>query len=288
MQTIIWAFGSMVVLLIVLAFVPLGFTFKGKLSIVLACFVISLGGLAAINTFSLPLTGLLLIVLSFFTAYILDQRAGRLIYATNRSIEEEYEEINSNHSITDYKLESDQEIIPLNLTELGKAAPKIQSVVVETRDELTLTSLNSIEGLEDEGETQLIEEDISFFHEEDIEQQPILQDVEIGPEENLYSEIEEDLSIDELVIDSLNSDEGYLSEIESLLNVGIEEINSGEKKDFAEDFSTKDVTEEHFVETEDLEPLDDLTLEVLLGSKEVASGLDDEIKDMKNKDIIKK
>src|SRR4051794_4734269 len=105
MQTIIWAIGSMVVLLLIISFLPLGYTFKGKFFVVVASFILSLGGLAAVSTFPLWQTALLLLALIFFVAYFMNNRMGTLLFRENPVFAEVVDDEFENHE-TITKVES--------------------------------------------------------------------------------------------------------------------------------------------------------------------------------------
>jgi hypothetical protein len=87
MQTVFYAFGSMIVLMLIISFLRLGLTLKGKFIIVFTSFVLALGGAATIASFPLWQTSLMLIVLIFFAAYFMDSRLGPVFYKENLSFE---------------------------------------------------------------------------------------------------------------------------------------------------------------------------------------------------------
>lgn len=92
MQIIIWAFCSMLVLMLIISFLPLGFTFKGKLLISIIGFVLALGGLAAVTTFPMWQTAMMIAVLIFFSAYFMDRRVGFVLYRDSLLQEDELED----------------------------------------------------------------------------------------------------------------------------------------------------------------------------------------------------
>ncbi|MEH7249917.1 hypothetical protein V7114_24430 [Neobacillus niacini] len=92
MQTIIWAFGSMLLLLLIISFLPLGFNLRGKFIVIFSAFTIAMAGLAAVNVFPILQTLLILLVLTFIGAYILDSRLGKVIYQEFLVDEEEMTE----------------------------------------------------------------------------------------------------------------------------------------------------------------------------------------------------
>lgn len=86
METMIWAFCSMAVLILILIFLPLGYTLKGKFIIGVFCFILSVGGLVAIPTFSFWQTTFMLCILIFFVAFILYNRLGSILYKVESTI----------------------------------------------------------------------------------------------------------------------------------------------------------------------------------------------------------
>lgn len=79
MQTMVWAIGSMVVLMLIIFFVPSGYTLKGKILVVFTSFILSLCGFAATTIFPLWQTDIMLIALIFFFAYFLSKHLGNFI-----------------------------------------------------------------------------------------------------------------------------------------------------------------------------------------------------------------
>jgi hypothetical protein len=82
MGELLWAFGSMLIVLLVVYLLPLGFTKKGKVILVITSFILALGGIAATASFSFLLSLPILVVLTLFVTYLLDQRLGKWLYST--------------------------------------------------------------------------------------------------------------------------------------------------------------------------------------------------------------
>lgn len=89
MQPIFWAFGSMIILILFSTFLPLGFTLKGKAIIILASFVLGIGGLGANSSFPFWETSLMITVLIFLTAYFMNRYIGTAMFKEIPSFEEE-------------------------------------------------------------------------------------------------------------------------------------------------------------------------------------------------------
>ncbi|MFJ7727115.1 hypothetical protein ACIQXV_13215 [Neobacillus sp. NPDC097160] len=111
MQTIVWAISSMAGLMLIISFLPLGYTLKGKFFIVFVSFILSLGGLAAASTFPMWQTAIILFGLIFFTSYFMNNRMGNLIIKENPIYEEVLEEKFDHPSTSMNVMEIDEEIV---------------------------------------------------------------------------------------------------------------------------------------------------------------------------------
>jgi hypothetical protein len=242
MQILIWAIGSMLVLMLILSFLPLGYTFKGKVLIAFVGFVISLGGLAAAWNFPLWQTILMLVSIIFFTAYIMDSRTRSYLY------KERFSDIdNLNVRKTGLKDHFEQVIddIPTNLGEV-ETSPLIN------RDS-DIKSIRSLipDYIKVVQEKDNNDEDISFLLEHNID-----SDIK-GENRNIVSEID------------------YLHEIETLLVKDIDE----KMDDLAEELAGKiDIIsgfkEEPIETSSDTDIIDDSIFEFLFSKNEVDSGRD--------------
>jgi hypothetical protein len=88
MEVLLWAFGSTSLVMLIIFFLPLGLTKKGKVILVGTSFLLALGGIAATASFSFLITLLILVVLILFVTYLLDQRLGKFLYTIDNSTEE--------------------------------------------------------------------------------------------------------------------------------------------------------------------------------------------------------
>ncbi|WP_413308460.1 hypothetical protein AA0X95_10040 [Bacillus sp. 1P10SD] len=79
MTLILWAFITMLVLMLILFIIPLRLTVKGKLLIALTCFLFAISGLFLVALFPLWETTLMLLTLIFLTAYFMATRIGMWI-----------------------------------------------------------------------------------------------------------------------------------------------------------------------------------------------------------------
>lgn len=254
MQTIIWAFSSMIVLLLAISILPLGYTLMGKFFVVLASLLMSLGGLAAITSFQLWQTLLILCVLALFSAYFMDKRLGIMMYKKHSPFEELFEvdsdtpvSINELNRITDDNLiETNEEALPgalfINI-EKDSENEKSQSL---TKPEIAKIVNN---------EPEMMDEDISFLLERNTNDEIIEKIEQSEPEIGYLSDIENFLAIESKEkVRTMNENE--LEEIHDLLP--IEE----EKKIHEQPAGIEE------------EPLNDSLFDFLLAQKEVAAERD--------------
>ncbi|WP_066063784.1 hypothetical protein [Neobacillus soli] len=240
MQTIIWAIGSMAVLMLIISFLSLGYTLKGKLFVVLASFILSLGGLASVSIFPLWQTALMLFALIIFVAYFMNNRMGTLILKEDFAFEEVFEdEIESAEPVYDIEslenvnlVKIDEELADASYINLDSSSDENQSLMIADSEEII------------DNETEVIDEDISFLLERNT-----------------------DLEVNEQ-IEETTLDKGYLSDIESLLEIESEEKAEGNQEDMLEEIQVLSSTEVN-------EPLDDSLFDFLLAQKEVAAERDD-------------
>jgi hypothetical protein len=239
MVSLLWAFGSMLAIMLIISFLPLGFTKKGKIIIASVGFVLALGGLAAVSTFPVWATLVLLLVLSFFAAYIMDSRLSSSLYTLKLQAEEVATEKNSmSYTNLQQPLPDELDFLDLSATQLAPAMEK-----AEDNLEIKVATIS----LEKEDTLEILDDEISF-----------LQD------RNADHEIIEEQRENETV------ELGYLSEIETMLldeSETDDELPVLEEQDWLaelEDFApeTKDEKAEHN---------DHLIEELFIASKEAAS-----------------
>jgi hypothetical protein len=189
MQPIIWAFGSSLVIMLIISFLPLGFTLKGKLFVVLASFALALGGLAATTSFPIWAIVLMLLVVAFFTAYMIDSRMGALVYAEQDKIEEVI--------VGDIEL-------PL----VNKQGENHELEVIGLQLEKSDVAINQVASPSSKEDLE-IDEDISFLQERDskVEFKPTIVDPQV--EDHYLSDIESML-LEESV---LETEKDWLDEV---------------------------------------------------------------------------
>lgn len=252
MLTVIWVFGSMLLILLIHFLLPLGYTKKGKIIVVILSGLLAMGGLAATSAFPLWQTFLVLLVLSFFAAYIVDSRLGKVMYLTK---EQFIDEIDFEDSETSFNVSKQTEkpldIELMDLSELEITASSSTS----KRDENTASA-------------DSLEEDISFLQERDLE------------------------GNSGVLIEDEVLEVGYLSDIESLLEASSNEkvdLQDDKLESLDEDNWLDELAELTVIKEEEkssiIEPeLDDFELDELFALKEVAATTDKD--DSKPKKVL--
>jgi hypothetical protein len=256
MQFIFWAFGAMLVSMLVITFLPLGYTFKGKALVTITGFILALGGLAARSTVPLELAFLLLLVLSLFTAYFMNSRLGTVI---NREVSLPIDDINHQDLFSSNKYkENSVELEMLDLSEIEVAShPNSLVNRIDTSDfegsipvkpSLTLAKNN-----------ENSDEDISFLQ---------------GRDQSL--DTVEDVEPNQLIGD------GYLSDIENMLLEESNEVLDSNKEGWLDELEELELLEFNEKQENDIPQLDELELELLLTEKEAAADIE-EFKEPKEK-----
>jgi hypothetical protein len=234
MQTFFWALGSTVVLMLITFFMPLGFTLKGKFSIVIIGFVLALVGLIASATFPLWQIILLLVVLVFFTAYIMDSRIGESLFKAEFSVSEELAD--EEETLTQYLGNNEMK----NDNILGIDTLNIPNKEFMSNDKTIQKQLESENGKAPE----LVEEDISFF---------------LGPDAYLENKDKTE-----------ENDLGYLSDIELMFNEEQKENLETSWLDELDELSSITIDQRKFsIETQENSNLSSSA--ILLGAKEAAA-----------------
>jgi hypothetical protein len=254
MQIFFWALGSMFVLMLIISFLQLGLTFKGKLLLVIISFLLALGGVAAVASFPLWETTLLMGILCFFIAYFMDNRIGKLLHKANLANEEAIE----------IMVDRMETVKNVDLLQLNDELPTILDSSLVNLEKVTKIEVKQPESprVEDKellGNLEIVDDDISFL-------------LERNPENDVETQIKES----EPEID-------YLSDLESLLV--FEEEKAEDVDDLLEEIPNLTAKVFHpkitgqFVKEEDT--IDDSLFDFLLAPKEVASGKEDILKEIK-------
>jgi hypothetical protein len=242
MQTIIWAISAMLLLLLIISFLSLDFNLKGKFAVVLAAFFIALGGIAAANLFPLWQTLLILFVLTFFAAYMMDSRLGNVLYKSFVPEEELLEEMDL--AFSNRQIVKDTELDILDLEEMELTAPASKSI---STNQSAIQS-ESLEVLAVDSKDL----DISFLQDRDTENQVMDDHGGLEIVDGYLSEIE-NMLLEDSEEQSGSVEDSWLDELADLDHIAVEE---SEKEDGAKN-------EIHS---------DDADLELLVAFNEVAAG----------------
>ncbi|MEH7129907.1 hypothetical protein V7103_17045 [Neobacillus drentensis] len=195
MQMIIWAISSMVILMLIIYFLPLGYTLKGKLLLVLISFILSLGGLGSVSIIPLWETALMLLALVFFAAYFINNRLGSVLFQESpvyeEQMDEEYETSKTYYEVENLK---DGNLV---MIENNSPLPDPVHLNLEKDTETELSPALVLSKIKDGNDNvhDSIDMDISFLLERDTEVDTITQ------------------------MDDKNEENAYLSHIESLLEL---------------------------------------------------------------------
>ncbi|WP_026563420.1 hypothetical protein [Bacillus sp. UNC41MFS5] len=264
MQSIIWAFSSVVILTLIISLLPLGYTLKGKLLLVLISFILSLGGLAAVSIIPLWETALMLLALSFFAAYFMNNRLGTVLLQKNPVLEEPMDVEFECHN-SDYEIENLKDI---NLVEIDDELPLTDSSHLKLEKD-TVTEVISSQDLSEivddpNHEQESIDMDISFLLERDNEV--------VGVETQIK---DQDIEND------------YLSDIESLLELEsrTEQVDSHEDTlDLSPIRGETKLAAE--LEEEEQELSDDSLFDFLLAKKEAAADREETLDVIESKEKV--
>ncbi|MEH7112101.1 hypothetical protein V7124_06910 [Neobacillus niacini] len=212
MLTVISVLGSMLLMLLIHFLLPLGYSTKGKLIIVVTSGLLALGGLAATSTIPVYQTLLLLLALSFFASYIIDSRMTKSLYMSKEQFLEKVDFEDSDSSFILSKQTEKNLDIELMDSELEISAP---FSVIKT-DENTI----SIESLD---------EDISFLQDRELgsKSKEVIEEseLEVGYLSDIESLLEDNIQKIELQEEKVESltEEGWLDELAELTLVKEEE-----------------------------------------------------------------
>ncbi|MCM3725300.1 hypothetical protein M3226_06245 [Neobacillus cucumis] len=251
MLPFLWAIGATLTLLLILTVLRIGFSFIGKLSVTLTGFVLALGGLTTVNSLPLWQTGLIIILLALIAAYVMDTRFGTFIYSKE---------------IKAFDLEDDEQF------EYVESNP----MVVEKTVELELLDLN-IETEELPSLTDIEEKQVHIVQEQ-AKQELEKINLELEADDLFVLNELEKTEKTEITEDNL-LEEGYLADIENLLQDKSAEMNNTEDEGRLEEISDLEVLREDkdiIVEEEK----DEYFLEDLfLAAEEAAAGSEEPKKD---------
>jgi hypothetical protein len=235
MEELIVSVVSLIVLVPIIYYLPLGFTNKGKLVIVLAAFIFANLGMLARNTFPLWQIGLIILLILILTVYILDKRLSQFIFssvAKKEVIQESLEEIRD---------DSQGEFV---LKDEGYEIADVEGEITVDNNPFYLTE----EEHEDELEEVSFDYDVVANNLSNLDSEQLVNDTEVpilmGEDESLTFTGNEG-----------TDSTGYLSEIEQL--VAFEEIDDSNDF-FIEIEENSQQLDKEFSETEESYSIDEL------------------------------
>ncbi len=246
----------MLIVMIVLSFIPIGFTVKGKVLIVLVSFVLALGGIAAALVVPLWETALMLIALIFFASYIMEKRIGGAL-RFKEVVEDLNDEYEAPVSISTVEMANDKESLELQVLEV------VDPFTMNLSETSKLVEQPILE-IDNQNENNILDSEISFL-------------LERKPEEEVDKPTKES-----------HQEIGYLSDIESLLALEAEKRVEDVEDLHVEirDFSKSDQQNLTDQLNDEADPLDDSLFDFLLAEREVASEKEDILEEIKPKEKL--
>lgn len=197
MESLFFAFGSMLVLMLAIYFLPIGITKKGKFVIIIVSFLLAILGIISTTSFVFWQTISLLIVLIFFISLYLYTRFNSFLFLTDNKViwkrrNSTFKEHELNNDNLDREVFFDSFKITRNEMAASKHVEEFENTIIPLVYEQSEIESNEPQPMEDL--TEFIEDDISFLLKRSVE------------------------SMEEKNIEVVEDEIGYLSEIESLLN----------------------------------------------------------------------
>jgi hypothetical protein len=207
MESLIWATGSMLLVMLIVQFLPIGLTKKGKFVVILASFFLALVGLMAVPSFSLWKVIIMLFVLIYFTAHLLNTRLGHSLFKENNYFGNKL--LDQEESYMDYnKINKAENVEQFSLSrkEVASSIEPFEEKEVLDAGLFYTQHETKHEDQKNEEPHEVIDDDISFLLNRSIE-------IEEGSNEETFSEME------------------YMSDIESLLSEASGEVQTIDEPD---------------------------------------------------------
>ncbi|TCJ02440.1 hypothetical protein [Cytobacillus praedii] len=226
MENLLLATLSLVILVPIIYFLPLGLSSKGKIVVTFVSFFLAIIGLLAQLSFPLWQTSLVLLVLVFLSSIVIDSRLRKIIYPLS-----EKKNVHSHDEITQDLIESekglDNEVPALqNANVVSSSKPLNLDKIIASPSDMKIDDDREevfVDEFTPKAEMEFLEKQLSFEKDNRSE--------EINLLENSGEEIEEDISFlhnrEALLEESLNDDHyhyqkkedvlGYMSEIERMI-----------------------------------------------------------------------
>ena len=226
MENLLLATLSLVILVPIIYFLPLGLSSKGKILVTFVSFFLAIIGLLAQLSFPLWQTSLVLLVLVLLSSIVIDSRLRKIIYPLS-----EKKNVHSHDEITQDLIESekglDNEVPALqNVNAVSSSKPLNLDKIIASPSEMKIDDDREevfVDEFTPKAEMEFLEKQLSFEKDNISE--------EINLLENSGEETEEDISFlhnrEVLLEESLNDDHyhyqkkeevlGYMSEIERMI-----------------------------------------------------------------------
>ncbi|MDQ0156130.1 hypothetical protein [Robertmurraya andreesenii] len=252
MGELIAAAVSLIILVPIIYFLPIGLTNKGKGLIILVAFLFANLGILAKNNFPLWQTGLIIVLLTFLTVYILEKRFHKYLFSTGTN-EDELTEIGLEdldelgHLVNEEVIEPEQGITlekksvvqeeeklaetamipliedePIELEKLMFGLDKQGQLVQDLEEQNEQVDIQDLIDLQEQTEPQ---EPVDL--QELMEQEELVETVDSTASETVEIELDDEIAFlaeREAVVEEFAASEdeepyseGYLSEIEQLL-----------------------------------------------------------------------
>ncbi|MGX6442936.1 hypothetical protein ACWM35_06850 [Neobacillus sp. K501] len=187
MQSFLWAIGSLLILVPIIYFLPLGITLRGKWLVIIISFILGLTGLLAKTIFPLWKTILMLLLLMGIVVYFIEKKLGTVLFLSETHIPGNEKEFDSyEEEIEDWEISEKQveksstkeelEVLPENDLEIDKdesfiepifePALPVASTSVEKENEQLVDWDEDISFIQDRN--QLLEDQVNSFEEIDL------------------------------------------------------------------------------------------------------------------------
>lgn len=260
MEELIVSLVSLIILVPIVYFLPLGLTKKGKIIIISVAFIFANVGLLAKNNIPILQTGLILLLLTILTVYLLEKRLKGIFVES--SVDEktvdfpvDLEEAMDEAAVSvesETALPYDEIIVNPQIEEVSSSSPQ-EEESFDMEELIEGLNKSTEENIDDERHDELQVDIIPLTNHE----------IELDSETEFLTTRSDDLA-DEEIVPAVGEEifaENYMSEIEQLLN-STDEVDSESEKDLILD--EKEIVEENVegrVHFEDFELDDENILE---------------------------
>lgn len=228
MENLLLAIVSLVILVPIIYFLPLGLSTKGKILVTFVSFFLAIVGLFAQLSFSLWQTSLVLLLLVFLSSIVIDSRLKKIIYPPlskekdfflkDEIIQDDVNNEEFGSELVDSNTKQVSNSKPLNLDKIVASHSLIK--IDEEREEVIIDEFKRVLEIES-SEIGTLKNQFSFAEDNLLEEVKLTEDI--------VEDFEEDISFlfnrDELFEENLigyhvqakEEDVGYMSEIERMI-----------------------------------------------------------------------